>query len=98
MGRKMTDKDPIVGHKTYRDADGSRHEPLRQSEAEAIMTRVEAATAKRKADMPTEQDAIRALWSAHQRLKELGWREGRYMPATGEKIERAIGDAKGTLL
>lgn len=80
------DSDPIVGHKTYRDGDGYRHEPLRRSEVESIMTRAEAATAKREADMPTEQDAIRALWSAHERLKELGWREGRYMPATGERF------------
>jgi len=81
-----TNDDPVVGHKTYRDANGTRHEPLRESEAKAIMARVEAATAKRKVDMPTEQDAIRALWSAHQRLKELGWRDGRYMPTTGERF------------
>ena len=78
-----TNDDPVVGHKTYRDANGTRHEPLRESEAKAIMARVEAATAKRKADMPTEQDAIRAMFDAWQRLKELGWREGRYMPTTG---------------
>ena len=77
------DTDPIVGHKTYRDANGYRHEPLRQSEAGAIMTRIEAAKAKREADMPTEQDAIRTMFDAWQRLKELGWREGRYMPTTG---------------
>ena len=81
-----TNDDPVVGHKTYRDANGTRHEPLRESEAKAIMARVEAATAKRKADMPTEQDAIRAMFDAWQRLKELGWRDGRYMPTTGEQF------------
>mgnify|MGYP003418994960 FL=1 len=80
------DNDPIVGHKTFRDADGYRHEPLRQSEAGAIMNRIEAAQAKREADMPTEQDAILAMFSAWQRLKELGWREGRRMPTTGERF------------
>jgi len=80
------DTDPIVGHKTFRDADGYRHEPLRQSEAGALMTRIEAAKAKREADMPTEHDALRAMFDAWQRLKELGWREGRYMPTTGEQF------------
>lgn len=82
----MTDDDPIVGHKTFRDGQGYRHEPLRQSEAEVIMARLDAAQAKRAADMPTEQDAVRAMWEAWQRLRELGWREGRYMPTTGERF------------
>lgn len=83
----MTDKDPIVGHKTYRDADGSyRHEPLRQSESEALWNRIEANKAKRALDMPTEQDAIRAMFEAWQRLTELGWRRGSYMPTTGERF------------
>lgn len=80
------DTDPIVGHKTFRDSNGVRHEPLRQSEAEELMAAIDAAKAKREADMPTEQDAIHALWAAHQRLKELGWQEGRYMPRTGERF------------
>jgi len=66
------DDDLIVGHKTFRDAGGYRHEPLRQSEAEALITRIEAAKVKRAADMPTERDAIRTMFAAWQRLKELG--------------------------
>lgn len=81
----MTDQDPIVGHKTFRDGNGFRHEPLRESEANEIMARLDAIKAKRAADMPTEQDAIRAMFEAHQRLKELGWRDGRYMPTNGER-------------
>lgn len=80
------DADPIVGHKTFDDgAGGFRHEPLRQSEASALLASVDAAKAKRAADMPTEKDAARALWEAWYRLKELGWRETCYAP-TGETV------------
>jgi hypothetical protein len=80
------DLDPIVGHKTFNDgAGGHRHEPLRRSEADAILASVEAAKAKRAADMPTEEDAVRAMWDAWYRLKELGWRETMYAP-TNESV------------
>lgn len=78
--------DPVVGHKTFHDGAGFRHEPLRQSEAEALLAAADAAKAKRAADMPTEQDAARALWSAYQRLKELGWRDTCYGP-TGVTVQ-----------
>lgn len=84
-GQCPTD-DPIVGHKTFRDGDSFRHEPLRQSEASIIMASVEAAKAKRAADMPTEKDAARALFEAWYRLKELGWRETCYGP-TNEMVQ-----------
>lgn len=78
--------DPIVGHKTVSDGTGGyRHEPLRQSEAAVYLAAAEAAQAKRAADMPTEEDAARAMWSAWQRLRELGWRETMYAP-TGERV------------
>jgi len=78
--------DPIVGHKTFSTPDGGfRHEPLRQSEAEAIMKSVDEAKARRAALMPTEEDAARAMWEAYYRLKELGWREPCYGP-TGETV------------
>lgn len=77
--------DPIVGHKTFRNADGtSRHEPLHESEAKAMLASAEAAQAKRAIDMPTEQDAVRVMWSAYQRLRELGWRETCYGPTNTE--------------
>lgn len=72
--------DPIVGHKTFRDGNSFRHEPLRESEANEIMARVEAETKRRTELMPTEQDAARMLFSAWARLKELGWRETMYGP------------------
>lgn len=77
--------DPIVGHKTFRDGDGFRHEPLRESEAAELMARVEAKTKQRAELMPTEQDAARMLFQAWYRLKELGWRETMYGP-TNEPV------------
>lgn len=54
--------------------------------AEAILASVEAMRQHRAELMPTEQDAIRAMHEAWQRLKELGWRDGEYMPSTGERF------------
>lgn len=79
--------DPVVGHKTIYDGPvlGFRHEALHKSEADALIAAADAAMAKRAADMPTEEDAARAMWSAWQRLKELGWRETCYGP-TGQTV------------
>lgn len=77
----MSDPDEIVGHKTFRIEGsvlpGFRHEPLTRREADALLKAADEQRAKRSADMPTEQDAVKALWSAQQRLKELGWSEPR---------------------
>lgn len=73
---------PVVGHKTFANGDGTfRHEPLRQDEAEKLLQAADAAQAKRAADMPTEEDAARAMFQAWYRLKELGWRETCYGPS-----------------
>lgn len=78
--------DPIVGHKTFRnDDDTFRHEPLRQSEAEA-MADIERDKQRRAELMPTEQDAARMMWEAWYRLKELGWRETCYGPTNEEVL------------
>lgn len=79
-------EDPVVGHKTFRDGDSFRHEPLRANEAEVILAAANAAKAKRAADMPTEEDAARAMWGAYQRLRELGWRETYYGPTNVEVL------------
>ena len=77
----MTAKpDPVVGHKTFFENGAYRHEPLRQSEADAVMQSIEVAKAKRAELMPTEEDAARMMWEAYYRLKELGWRECCYGP------------------
>lgn len=76
--------DPIVGHKTLYD--GTRV-PLRQREAEAIFARAEAEDARRKAAMPDEQTAIRQLFDAQLRLKELGWQDPIYAPKDGSDLD-----------
>lgn len=76
--------DEIVGHKTFRTDDPLhpfRHEPLTRGEADAIWAAVEAAEKRRADDMPTEQDAVRALWNAQERLKKLGWQDPTYAHA-----------------
>jgi len=51
--------------------------------AEKLWSQAEAEEAQRAADMPTEQDAIREMWRAYQRLKELGWNDAIYCPKDG---------------
>ena len=78
----------IVGHKTFWTPEGGfRHEPLTESEAQKMLDACEAARAKREADMPTEQDAVNAMWEAWYRLKELGWKDAQYRPADGTEID-----------
>ena len=75
--------DPIVGHKTYRDGINFRHEPLRASEANALLAATDA-LAKQRADlMPDEGAAIRMMFDAWQRLRELGWNDAVYCPKDG---------------
>lgn len=83
-----TEKDPIVGHKTFRDGPmGFRHEPLRASEAEAIMAAVHEADKRRAELMPDEKAAIRMMSEARQRLMELGWRDAIYCPKDGSVFD-----------
>ena len=55
-------------------------EPLTKDEADALWKMVGEQKKKRATDMPTEQDAIDALWSAYRRLEELGWSDAIYCP------------------
>lgn len=87
VGRPVEEADPVVGHKTYHDANGTRHEPLRRSEADAIMAAVDEADRRRAELMPTEQDAIRMMFEARQRLMELGWNDARYCPKDGSEFD-----------
>jgi hypothetical protein len=75
---------PIVGHKTFSDG---HHEPLRQSEAAAIMAASDAAKALRTRRMPDERAAIDAMFEAWQRLKELGWNDAQYCPKDGSLFD-----------
>lgn len=73
----------VVGHKTFHDEHGFRHEPLLENEAKEIMARIEADDARRREIMPDEQAAIRMFFESWLRLKELGWREAVYCPKDG---------------
>lgn len=78
----MSDEE-IVGHKTFSTGDPLhpfRHEPLTRGEADALWEQAEAAKKHRADTMPTEKEAVSAMWSAYQRLRELGWREACYAP------------------
>lgn len=78
----MSDTD-IVGHKTVRTPDGTKHEPLTRKDADAIWARCEAAKERRAQEMPDEQSALKAMHDAYQRLCELGWSNAIYCPKDG---------------
>ena len=80
----MPDDNPIVGHGTL--ADGS-HVPIRKDFADALWAAAEAAEAKRKADMPTERDAILTLNAAYTRLRDFGWQDPIYAPKDGSALD-----------
>ena len=60
---------------------------LSEAEARFLWDRAMASEDKRASDMPTENDAISAMWSGYQRLKELGWKEAIYCPKDGSVFE-----------
>jgi hypothetical protein len=76
--------DPIVGHATFRDG---HHEPLRQSEAAALIAASDEAKARRVEQMPDERAAINAMFDAWLRLKELGWNQAEYCPKDGSLFD-----------
>lgn len=85
----------IVGHKTFDTGEicpetgfpKMRHEPLTRAEANAIWESAERAQKERAERMPDEQSAIRALWDAYQRLRELGWNDPVYCPKDGSHFK-----------
>ena len=93
----MADEKPddVVGWKTIdtgeRDPETgfplTRREPLTRSEGDALWASAQAAKAARIERMPDEKAAINALWDAHQRLKELGWKEPQYCPKDGSSFK-----------
>lgn len=56
-------------------------------EFQSILDAIDQARARRAALMPDQQTAIRALYEAFDRLRELGWREGIYSPKDGSEFE-----------
>ena len=81
--------DDVVGHKTFRDGSGFRHEPLTRAEGDALWKRAEDSKRARAERYPTEEDAVRGLWDAWYRLKELGWQEATYA-APDRKLKRTV--------
>lgn len=81
VSEKMTD---IVGHKTL--ADG-RHVPLERWEADALLEAAEKQKLQRAERMPDEQAAIKTLFDAWLRLKELGWSNPIYCPKDGSAFQ-----------
>jgi hypothetical protein len=87
--------DDIVGHKTFSTGEICsetgfpvlRHEPLTRAEGEAMWAHAKREEADRAERMPDEKAAIQALWSAHQRLRELGWSEPQYCPKDGSRFK-----------
>ena len=86
--------DDIVGHKTFREPginelgfSNTRHEPITRAEADAIIAEVNARRAARAAAMPDEKSAIKTMFDAFDRLRELGWREAVYCPKDGSPFE-----------
>lgn len=80
--------DEIIGHKTFIDSHGRfSHEPLYQSEADALLKKVEEEEARRAALMPDEQAAIDMFFDAWLRLKDFGWREASYCPKNGRTFQ-----------
>lgn len=79
--------DPVVGHFTYERDGHLWHEPLRQSEAEAIWRASQDEKDRRAEAMPDDRAATRALFDAWLRLNELGWRDAQYCPKDGSLFE-----------
>jgi len=87
--------DDIVGHKTIDTGETCqqtgfpllRHEPLTRAEGQALWEHARKSQAERAERMPDEKAAINALWEAHQRLKELGWKEPMYCPKDGGRFK-----------
>lgn len=51
--------------------------------AAELLAQAKAAKEARATEMPTDADALATLNRAHQRLKELGWRDATYCPKDG---------------
>ena len=79
----MNQPGKVVGHKSFRDGLGFRHEPIYEAEAAALWAQCEEADARRKERLPDEASAIKALFDAYTRLKDFGWNDAVYCPKDG---------------
>lgn len=60
---------------------------LTHDECKKIYEQVNSEKNNRAIKMPTEQDAIDAMFNAYQRLIELGWTEAPYCPKDGSPFK-----------
>lgn len=72
------------GHATL--SDGS-HVALSHEEAKEIWERAERRQKERAERLPDEQTALKVMFDAYDRLKELGWSEAVYCPKDGSSFE-----------
>lgn len=70
-----------------RGKDGCSWEDWPESSVRALIDGANAARAKRAEDMPDDSAALGAMFQAHQRLKEMGWRDAIYAPKDGSPLE-----------
>lgn len=81
-----TEIDGSVVH--YTPAEGSTAtEAEVQEEIRRCMNEAAAEKIARLREMPTEADALRVMFAAYTRLKELGWREAIYCPKDGSSFD-----------
>lgn len=57
------------------------------TKAEELFDEYQRHKADRAHRMPTTEDALRVIADAHERLKELGWRQIQYGPKQGVHVE-----------
>lgn len=55
--------------------------------SDELWAAAERAKAERARRMPTEHEALHAMWSAYQRLRELGWNAIMYCPKDGSTFD-----------
>jgi hypothetical protein len=75
------------GHLTL---DDGSHIALSKEVAKALWESAQAAGEKRAEAMPDSRAALSVLFDAHQRLRDLGWREGIYCPKDGSTFAVAM--------
>lgn len=58
-----------------------------EQSVEELLRQIDAERDARAALMPTEGEALAVMFSAYQRLKELGWSEAIYCPKDGSVFD-----------
>lgn len=87
--------DPNVQGSAFRGC-AAHAATVKQSDAvEALFAEIEEADRRRAELMPTERDAINALFEAYLRLKELGWNDAIYCPKDGSTFQSISAGSTG---